>query len=342
MLILISVSKAFGLNAIEPGDEVVWNIAADHDPAGSVGSAPGEVKLASDLPNAGPAGKLQHAMKFGERGDVRNAFGRGAVAIHDPHHIKFGVRADGVMLKIMMPPRLGKPDGHIVRQRIEPGVLFCAHFVDQRTALLIRDFQRLREPDSHGSIHQRIAEKEKQNYRKQRHAHRAKHHLCLEARAENSGAMLGPQAHYAANQDEEENEENDEREYGKREKDRKFTVVPGMDGRVQRAECKNDCGQNGEAKAAKREPQITCPVPPRHHSTAKILLHCIRRLTLSGSAGVVFAACALLRRTLLNIRKKSPEGAFRAERVAPPAPVFASRNEQCMKFIVTRDIARKV
>src|SRR5579875_1066121 len=147
MLILISVSKAFGLNAIEPGDEVVWNIAADHDPAGSVGSAPGEVKLASDLPNAGPAGKLQHAMKFGERGDVRNAFGRGAVAIHDPHHIKFGVRADGVMLKIMMPPRLGKPDGHIVRQRIEPGVRSEEHTSELQSHRDLHSFPTRRSSD---------------------------------------------------------------------------------------------------------------------------------------------------------------------------------------------------
>ena len=91
--------------------------------------------------------------------------------------------------------------------RIQMIQIRSRHILQQALALLIRNFQRPREPRDQSAVHNRITEEEKETDRQQRDANRAQHHLHLEPRAHLPAAPLNPQPHQAARQNHREHQQ---------------------------------------------------------------------------------------------------------------------------------------
>ena len=92
------------------------------------------------------------------------------------------------------------------------------------------------EPAIEGAIHERVADKEKENQGEQGHGHGPEDHLGFEARAKLVGAPLHPEVHQRAAKDESEDHERGNDEGGKRVEDNDFVPSAKLKREAERPE----------------------------------------------------------------------------------------------------------
>ena len=136
------------------------------------------------------------------------------------------------MMEVVFFARSREPVGDAPCESVEAAAFFCAHFGNESPALFVGVLEGFGEPDVHGAINERIAEKKKKDNGKKRNAHGAENHFCFDAGAEEAGAMFGNQADNVADEDESEDKECDHDERGERKENQEVIAILKANRRV--------------------------------------------------------------------------------------------------------------